>query len=124
MRLLLVPWSGMPGFMLRIYRLPLRSGHPEVEISTFKGQTIALRLLEKYAAEKKLATFNPEHSLRIAVEVTLPEDVANRILKAISALSEVKPSILRRKVFDELAENPSLEELERVLAIIKLVNGG
>ena len=122
MRLLLVPWSSFSGSRLRIYRLPLTSDRPEVEISTFKGQRIALKLLDKHAAEKKLTTYNPYRSLRMAVEVQLPEDDGGRILKALSALSRVKPSILRKKIFDELAEDPSLEKLERVLALSKLIN--
>jgi len=123
MRLLLVPWSSFSGPRLRIYRLPIRDyAHPDIEISTFKGQRIALKLLDEHAVEKKLTTYNPYRSLRIAVEVQLSEDDADRILRSLSALSRAKPSILRKKVFDELAEDPSLEKLERVLALSKLIN--
>jgi len=124
MRLLLVPWSGMPGFMLRVYKTSrILPYHDCLEISTFTGQTIALKLFDMYAEEKRLTTFNPNHSLRMAVEIKLPDDVGERLLRLLSALSRVKPSILRRKTFRMLAENPSLEELERVLAVTKLVNG-
>ena len=123
MRLLLVPWSSFSGPRLRIYRLPIRDhAHPDIEISTFKGQRIALKLLDEHAVKKKLTTYNPYRSLRMAVEVQLSEDDGGRILKTLSALSRVKPSVLRKKTFDELAEDPSLEKLERILALSKLIN--
>lgn len=123
MRLLLVPWSLFSGPRLRIYRLPIRDhAHPDIEISTFKGQRIALKLLDEHAVEMRLSTFNPERSLRMAVEVQLSEDDGDRILRSLSALSRIKPSVLRKKVFDELAEDPSLEKLERILALSKLIN--
>jgi len=123
MRLLLVPWSSFSGPRLRIYRLPIRDhARPDIEISTFKGQRIALKLLDKHAVRKKLTTYNPCRSLRMAVEVQLSEDDADGVFRSLSALSRVKPSVLREKVFDELAEDPNLEKLERILALSKLIN--
>lgn len=123
MRLLLVPWSSFSGPRLRIYRLPIRDhANPDIEISTFKGQRIALKLLDEHAVKKKLTTYNPYRSLRMAVEVQLSEDDADGIFRTLSALSRVKPSVLRKKVFDELAEDPNLEKLERILALSKLIN--
>jgi len=124
MRLLLVPWSSFSGPRLRIYRLPIRDhAHPDAELSTYKGQTIALKLLDKHAVEKRLTTYNPSRSLRMAVNVEIPDVIAVRLLKALSALGSLNPTLKRRKIFKELAEDPTLEKLEHVLSIQKLIDG-
>jgi len=124
MRLLLVPWYSISGPRLRIFRLPINDHvRPDVELSTHKGQIIALKLLDKYAVEKKLTTYNPDRSLRMAVDVEVPDEAAERLLKTLFALASLNPSLKRRKIFKDLAENPSLRKLEHVLSIQKLVDG-
>jgi len=90
--LVLVPWSFTGGFALRIYKYyPWSSHKPEVEIGTSKGQIIATVLLDRYAEEKALTTFDPaEHSRRMAVMVAIPDETAERLLKALSALGAHK----------------------------------
>ncbi|MEM2921201.1 MAG: hypothetical protein QXF26_02660 [Candidatus Bathyarchaeia archaeon] len=119
MRVLLVPWSRVYGFSLRIYRQPSQGyiNPPNVELRTFRGQ----RLLEKYADEKTLTTYNPGHSLRLAVMVNVPDKVCRRLLAALAALSRIGRPVLHRRSFEELAENPTLERLEQALALTKLV---
>jgi len=124
MRLLLVPWSSLSGPRLRIYRLPINDhAHPDAELSTHKGQTIALKLLDKHAVEKRLTTYNPGRSLRMAVNVEIPNEVAERLLRTLSALGSLDPKILRRKIFDELTEEVTFEKLEQALSIQKLIGG-
>ena len=123
MRVLLVPWSMGYGFSLRIYRQPLQGyiNPPNLELRTFRGQVIALKLLEKYADEKTLTTYNPGHSLRLAVMVNVPDKVYRRLLEALAALSRIGRAALDGRVLEELAENPTLERLEQALALTKLV---
>ena len=103
---------------------PWSSHRPEVEIRTFRGQIIAMALLDAYAEHKILTTFDPaEHSRRMAVMVSIPDETAERLLKALSALGNLDPKTLRRKVFDELAEEVTLEKLEQALSIQKLIDG-
>ena len=125
MMLLLVPWSFTGGFALRIYRYYPWSPHkPEVEIRTFRGQIIAMALLDAYAEHKILTTFDPaEHSRRMAVMVSIPDETAERLLKALSALGNLNPRVLRRKIFEELTEEVTLEKLEQALSIQKLIDG-
>jgi len=123
MRLILIPWTASNGFNLRIYRLPIYDHtHPDAELSTHKGQMIALKLLDEYAEEKRLTTYNPDRSLRMAVIVSVRDVIAERLLRVLSSLGSLKPTILRRKVFDELVEEVTLEKLESVLSIQKLIN--
>lgn len=123
MRVLLVPWSRVYGFSLRIYRQPSQGyiNPPNVELRTFREQAIALRLLEKHADEKTLTTYNPGHSLRLAVMVNVPDKVCRRLLAALAALSRIGRPVLHRRSFEELAENPTLKRLEQALALTKLV---
>jgi len=122
-KVLLVPWSKTYGFNLRIYKLPVKDHvHPEVDLRTFNGQKIMLELIDRYALKKKLTTYNPDRSVRMAVQVELPNDLAERILTILSSLSHTKASV-EKKVFTRLAESPSLKNLEKALAVEKLVGG-
>jgi len=125
MILSLIPWRTASGFSLRIYKeFPIRYyGKPEAEIYSFNGQKIALALLDMYSKKKILTAFNPEHSLRMAVVVVIPDGVAGRLLRALSALRSLDPRILRRKIFEELTEEVTLEKLEQALSIQKLIDG-
>ncbi len=126
MKILLVPWSKSCGFALRIYEQPY-SGYtddPEpIEIATSKGHEIATALLDAYP--KRLCSFNPQHSVRIAVEVDAPEEVGARLLKVLESLANVNPKVLRGKTAKGLTgillENPTLEGVEHLLAITKLL---
>ena len=123
--LFLIPWSFAGGFSLRIYKIyPRNVRKPEAEIRASRGQIIATTLLDKYAVQKILTTYNPENSRRIAVMVSIPDEVAERLLRALSILGSLDPKVLRRKIFEELT-NPmelTLEKLEHVLAIQKLID--
>jgi hypothetical protein len=119
MKVLLAPWSMARGFSLRIFKDDGPCWKPEAAIATFRGQTIALKLLEKYAEEKTLTTFNPESSLRMAVLVEIPDDTANRLLESLERLSQVPRSW---EIPAELAKNPTLETVERFLAVRKLID--
>jgi len=123
MRVLLLPWSTGYGFSLRIYTQPLQGyiNPPNLELRTFREQVIALKLLEKYAADKTLTTYNPGHSLRMAVMVNVPDKVCRRLLAALADLCRIEYAALRRRSFEELAENHTLERLEQALALTRLV---
>jgi hypothetical protein len=92
-----------------------------MELRTSREKVIALKMLEKYAAEKTLTIYNPRRSLRMAVIVEASDADLGRLLRAHAALSRIDHAALRRKVFKELAENPSLKRLEQVLALTKLI---
>jgi len=123
MRVLLVPWSTGYAFTLRIYTQPLPRciNAANVELRTFRGQLIALKLLEKHAGEKTLTTYNPGHSLRMAVMLNVPDKVCRRLLAALASLSRIDGAALYGRVFEELGENPTLEKLEQALALTRLV---
>jgi len=53
--------------------------------------------------------------------VEASDTVFEGLLRALVALSKIDCSKLKRSVFKELAENPSLERLEEVLAFTKLI---
>ena len=116
MKVLLAPWfkSGT-GFVLRVYDL---ENCCKAEISTFRGQEVALAVIQGCSESLSLSTFNVKRSLRMAVLAEMPDAVAERLLFALSKLGEFKYS---RQIPDELVETPTLESLERFLAIRKLV---
>jgi len=116
MKVLLAPWfkSGT-GFVLRVYDLENRC---KAEISTFRGQEVALAVIQRCSESLSLSTFNVKRSLRMAVLAEIPDAVAESLLSALSKLSEIKCS---RQIPGELVENPAVESLERFLAIRKLV---
>jgi hypothetical protein len=115
-KVLLVPWfKPATGFTLRVYGL---ENHCKVEISTFRGQELALTLIQKYSESLLLSTFNVKRSLRMAVVAEVSDAVAERLLFALSKLGEVQFS---RLIPSELVENPSIKGLERFLSIRKLV---
>lgn len=123
-KVLLAPWfKSATGFTLRIYdgeKCQLAGDYNYLaEISSFKGQRIALALLQEYAESLRLSTFNVERSLRMAVEATLPDDVAERLIFALKKLGEIHAS---RIIPNDLAESPSLTSLERFLSVRKVLS--
>jgi hypothetical protein len=119
MKIFLVPWKVSSGFSLRILKDDNLYWKLEADIATFRGQAVTLKLLEKYAQKKTLTTYNPENSLRMAVTVEIPDDIASRLLEALMRLSQISRS---GKIPAELAENPTLGAVERFLAVRKLID--
>jgi hypothetical protein len=125
-RLLLVPWSKLFSFGLRIYRLPLPEyiNEHKVDIGPVVAQRIALSLLDRYAKEKKLTASFPLARERMGVEIEISDDIIDKLLRILSALSRLEAKTLRKGVFRELLEKQllGLEEVERALALQELIS--
>ena len=115
MKVFLVPWfKTYSGVALRIYVQGYRYLNDcKAEISTVKGQKIALSLVQTYASSLRLTTFELMR-FRMAVEADVPDGVADRLLFALSKLGNIH---LSKHIPDALVEHPTLENVERFLAI-------
>lgn len=121
MKVLLVPWVKSSSIVaLRIY-LDGDKIFPDsyaAEIPTVRGQRIALALVQKHAESLRLSIPSFLKSSRMTAEVELPEDVGERLLFALKHLGHI---VCSRKIPEKLAENPTLESLERFLFVGKLL---
>ncbi|MEM1798659.1 MAG: hypothetical protein QXX87_05500 [Candidatus Jordarchaeales archaeon] len=121
MKILLVPWLKSYPIALRIYR----GGEGRIhfsdyiaQIATARGQRIALALIQRHAESIRLSASDFLSDARMVVEAEIPDPVGGRLLLALKLLGHIAASRLIPK---ELAENPSLEDLERFLSIRKLL---
>ncbi len=121
MEFMLIPWCRSWSICLRIYSRPVeRAGEGcDAEISTWKGQKIALELLQKYATSLKL-TVPRFIRTRMMVVVEVPDELGEGLLSALKRLDDVRDS---REIPDSLVENPTLEGLESFLSLRKLLKG-
>jgi len=111
MKLLLVPWATSWNVALRVYaRVPERVSDYEAEVSTKNGQKVMAELLRKEACSVKPIFL--DFFRRVVFEAGVPDAVAGRLLKAFKAVGRFRNS---RQIPERLAENPSLEELEKFL---------
>jgi len=121
LRIILVPWLKSWVFALRIYVDDGGIIWPDdyrAEISTLKGQMLALSLIQKHAESVRLTV--PDFiSCRLAVEAKIQEEVAERLLFALKRLGDISSS---RKIPESLIENPTLEGLESFLSINRLIS--
>jgi len=109
--LLLVPWSDTWNIILRVYAgTPIHADDCEAEVSTKNGQKIVAGLIRQYACGASLAF--QDFFRRVVFEAEVPDAVAGRLLKAFKALGRFRDS---GQIPESLAENPSLEELEKFL---------
>jgi hypothetical protein len=115
LKVFLVPWfKTYSGVALRVYVQGYRCLNDcKAEISTVKGQKVALSLVQAYASSLRLATFELMR-FRMAVEADVPDGVADRLLFALSKLGKIP---LSRQIPDALVEHPTLENVERFLSI-------
>jgi len=112
MKVLLVPWSNGLNVVLRIYSLtPTHINDYEAEVSTKNGQKIVVGLLKKEGCD--IRPCFKDFFRRVVLEADIPDAVAGRLLKAFKALGSFRDS---GQIPESLAENPSLEELEKFLA--------
>lgn len=121
MKILLVPWIKSWVFALRIYKYDdreLYSNDHVAQITTARGQRIALVLIQRYAESLKLSIPEFLKNSRMIVEAEIPDPVGERLLFTFKHLGRITES---RLIPEELAENPSLEDLERFLSIKKLL---
>lgn len=121
MKILLVPWLKSWVFTLRIYKYDgnkLYLNDYAAEIATVRGQRIALTLIQRNAKSLSLSVSEFLKGFRMIAEVEIPDPVGERLLFALKHLGHVVESRLIPK---ELAENPSLEDLERFLSLKKLL---
>jgi hypothetical protein len=120
LKVFLVPWfKTYSGVALRVYVQGYRCLNDcKAEISTVKGQKVALSLVQAYAFSLRLATFELMR-FRVAVEADVPDRVAGRLLFALSKLGKIP---LSRQIPDALVEHPTLENVERFLSIRALIS--
>jgi len=119
LKIFLVPWfKSYSGIALRVYTQGYQClNDRKAEISTVKGQKVALSLVQRYSSSLRLSTFEVMR-FRMAVEADVPDAVADRLLFVLAKLGKIRFS---KQIPDALVERPTLESVEHFLSIRALM---
>ena len=131
MKVLLVPWmcSAYGPFATLIFPGSAdefkRQDKPDTKSILVTGRNrhkVVIALLSQYPAKVvEVDPYNTGRNTRTGVELEIPDEDAQRLLRAFKKLSLTRTRSIKQEDVEKLTANPKIEALENYLAIKALV---